>query len=87
MNGFSCVCVTGWDGDRCQFERNECTLQQCQNGATCTVSPQVVITSSFLESLGVITNICRIHGLISAYVYFQNCKEICTYALNNEGKN
>ena len=32
----------------------------------------------------------HIHGLISAYAYFKNFKEICTntqYALNNEGKN
>ena len=42
VNGFSCVCTTGWDGDRCQFERDECTLQLCQNGATCTVRQQVL---------------------------------------------
>ena len=42
MNGFSCVCTTGWDGDRCQSERDECTLQLCLNGATCTVRQQVL---------------------------------------------
>ena len=42
VNGFSCVCATGWDGDRCQSERNECTQQLCQNGATCTVRQQVL---------------------------------------------
>ena len=42
VNGFTCVCATGWDGDKCQFDRNECTLQQCQNGATCIVRKPVL---------------------------------------------
>ena len=37
------VCKAVWDGDRCQFERNDCTLQLCQNGATCTVRQLVLM--------------------------------------------
>ena len=44
VNGFRCICTTGWDGDRCHFQRDECRLQQtvCLNGATCIVRQQVL---------------------------------------------
>ena len=42
VNGFRCSCATGWDGDRCQSERDECRLQLCLNGATCIVRQQVL---------------------------------------------
>nr|XP_015826375.2 protein crumbs homolog 1 isoform X1 [Nothobranchius furzeri]XP_054608148.1 protein crumbs homolog 1 isoform X1 [Nothobranchius furzeri] len=34
-NGYSCFCVPGFQGARCQIDVNECVSQPCRNGATC----------------------------------------------------
>ncbi|KAJ3599246.1 hypothetical protein NHX12_033209 [Muraenolepis orangiensis] len=34
-NGYSCFCVPGFQGARCQIDVNECVSQPCLNGATC----------------------------------------------------
>ena len=36
--GYTCTCLSGWEGTNCGSERNECASNPCQNGATCTVS-------------------------------------------------
>ena len=38
LNDYACVCQSGWNGDDCEVEINECDSSPCQNGATCTVS-------------------------------------------------
>ena len=38
VNGYVCVCQSGWYGDDCQLEVNECESNPCLNGATCMVS-------------------------------------------------
>lgn len=32
---FTCQCPSGWQGQRCEEERNECESSPCQNGAVC----------------------------------------------------
>ncbi|XP_047444137.1 protein crumbs homolog 1 isoform X3 [Mugil cephalus] len=34
-DGFSCFCVPGFQGARCQIDVNECVSQPCMNGGTC----------------------------------------------------
>ncbi|KAM9478353.1 protein crumbs homolog 1 [Salvelinus alpinus] len=34
-DGYSCFCVPGFQGERCQIEVNECVSQPCRNRATC----------------------------------------------------
>ncbi|XP_068445617.1 protein crumbs homolog 1 isoform X2 [Clinocottus analis] len=34
-DGYSCFCVPGFQGARCQIDVNECVSQPCRNGATC----------------------------------------------------
>ncbi|XP_055363925.1 protein crumbs homolog 1 isoform X3 [Betta splendens] len=34
-DGYSCFCVPGFQGSRCQIDVNECVSQPCRNGATC----------------------------------------------------
>ena len=38
MDGYECVCETGWEGHSCHQEVDECVSSPCQNGAQCTVS-------------------------------------------------
>lgn len=38
VNGYTCVCVRGWEGQNCHMEVNECDPNPCQNGADCSVS-------------------------------------------------
>lgn len=34
-DGYSCFCVPGFQGPRCQIDVNECASQPCRSGATC----------------------------------------------------
>ena len=34
--GFACLCVSGWMGDSCEIETNECMSEPCENGGMCT---------------------------------------------------
>uniref|UniRef100_A0A3Q3WB67 Uncharacterized protein n=1 Tax=Mola mola TaxID=94237 RepID=A0A3Q3WB67_MOLML len=34
-DGYSCFCVPGFQGARCQIDVNECASQPCRNGASC----------------------------------------------------
>ena len=34
-SSFSCLCIPGYTGTRCETDVNECTSNPCQNGATC----------------------------------------------------
>ncbi|VDH94425.1 Hypothetical predicted protein, partial [Mytilus galloprovincialis] len=36
VNGFSCVCASGFSGVTCQIESDECASKPCQNGGSCT---------------------------------------------------
>lgn len=36
MQGYECVCHSGWEGADCQQEIDECLSQPCKNNATCT---------------------------------------------------
>ena len=38
MNGFSCDCVDGYEGDRCEVNHNDCLPNPCENGGGCQVS-------------------------------------------------
>ncbi|XP_049629341.1 sushi, nidogen and EGF-like domain-containing protein 1 [Suncus etruscus] len=33
---FACSCLSGFEGQRCHLDVNECASQPCQNGGTCT---------------------------------------------------
>lgn len=35
LNGFSCTCVPGFQGDFCEINVDECRSQPCQNGGQC----------------------------------------------------
>ena len=35
VNGFTCSCLTGYTGVRCEQEINECIPSPCQQGAEC----------------------------------------------------
>ena len=43
VNGYVCVCQSGWYGDDCQLEVNECEANPCLNGATCMVSELQIV--------------------------------------------
>uniref|UniRef100_A0A8C9MSN9 Notch receptor 2 n=1 Tax=Serinus canaria TaxID=9135 RepID=A0A8C9MSN9_SERCA len=36
INSFSCICLPGFHGDKCQTDTNECLSEPCRNGGTCT---------------------------------------------------
>ncbi|KAI0226717.1 hypothetical protein LSAT2_022828 [Lamellibrachia satsuma] len=36
VNVYSCTCVAGYTGDRCETDINECSSDPCMNGGTCT---------------------------------------------------
>ena len=38
VSGFTCSCVTGWTGDTCNTNINDCREDSCMNGGTCQVS-------------------------------------------------
>ena len=38
MNNYTCNCVPGWTGRRCEIDFDDCSSNPCQNGATCFVS-------------------------------------------------
>ena len=35
LNGYTCLCQAGFEGDRCYTNTNECESNPCQNGAQC----------------------------------------------------
>ena len=35
LDGFRCICPSGYRGERCQEDVNDCTRQPCLNGGTC----------------------------------------------------
>ena len=37
MNGFSCDCVDGYEGDRCDVNHDDCLPNPCENGGSCQV--------------------------------------------------
>ena len=38
INSYSCDCVTGFNGDNCETNINDCTSDDlCQNGGACVV--------------------------------------------------
>ncbi len=36
VNGFSCNCAPGYDGDTCEIDIDECAGDPCKNGGICT---------------------------------------------------
>ena len=42
--GFTCSCVTGWEGDTCNVNINDCRPDSCQNGGTCQVRKSVCMS-------------------------------------------
>ena len=38
VNDYLCVCETGWTGERCSVNINDCATDPCQNGGRCFVS-------------------------------------------------
>ena len=34
-NGFRCVCPSGFTGEKCEINENDCRVNPCMNGATC----------------------------------------------------
>ena len=45
VNGFHCTCPSGYFGDRCQSDTDDCISQPCMNGSTCHVSTSILSTS------------------------------------------
>ena len=44
INGFSCSCSTGWTGDTCGEDIDECSeLSPCKNGSTCSVGVHTAV--------------------------------------------
>ena len=35
---YTCVCVSGFEGDHCETNSDECNSDPCENGGTCIVS-------------------------------------------------
>ncbi|XP_078673444.1 uncharacterized protein LOC144912281 isoform X2 [Branchiostoma floridae x Branchiostoma belcheri] len=35
VDGYTCTCAPGYEGDRCETETDECISNPCANGATC----------------------------------------------------
>lgn len=48
MNGYRCMCVTGYVGSNCETNRDECATTPCLNGATCTVSSKFNLVDQIL---------------------------------------
>lgn len=36
VNTFSCLCLPGFVGEKCQTDMNECLSEPCKNGGTCS---------------------------------------------------
>ncbi|KAH8878267.1 Protein slit [Schistosoma japonicum] len=34
-NNYRCECLTGWIGNDCQINQDDCVYNRCENGATC----------------------------------------------------
>ena len=34
-SSFTCTCVAGWEGDRCERAVDRCSSSPCQNGGQC----------------------------------------------------
>jgi len=35
VSDYNCTCVTGWEGQNCDINTDDCTPDPCENGATC----------------------------------------------------
>jgi hypothetical protein len=42
---WSCACVSGWEGGKCEDDVDECALHPCTNGGACTESSQLFTSS------------------------------------------
>ena len=45
MGGFNCGCMTGYMGEKCEGNVDDCAIKPCENGGTCTVSWATTLTS------------------------------------------
>ncbi|MRB67813.1 hypothetical protein GH825_31145, partial [Bacillus thuringiensis] len=52
--GYTCSCVAGYTGARCQTNINECSPNPCKNGATCRDRVNHFVCSSKLGWKGAI---------------------------------
>jgi len=41
VSDYNCTCVTGWEGQNCDINTDDCTPDPCENGATCNVRTQL----------------------------------------------
>ena len=44
MNGFSCDCVDGYEGDHCDVNHDDCLPNPCENGGSCQVSREHTVS-------------------------------------------
>jgi hypothetical protein len=55
VNSFSCSCVAGYEGDRCETNTNECDPNPCENGGNCQVAVICgIITINFHQHVNTI---------------------------------
>ena len=75
VNGFHCTCPSGYFGDQCQSDTDDCISQPCMNSATCHVSTSILSTNIVRSYKILCSTIILVYACMHACMHVRTVKK------------